>query len=161
MEIKNCPFCDIQPESWVDSNCQDKFVVECADCGTQKRDEYSFESALNEWNTRPGENKDKMSNLQFLLTKLSEECNEVGQMAAKCQQFGIDEVYSGDGNTLTNRERLHGEINDLLGVIDMLNSEENFNFNPDWTAKLKKQQKIDHYREYSRDLGMVGLTTGS
>lgn len=96
-----------------------------------------------------------MSNLQYLLTKLSEECCEIGQMAAKCQQFGLDEIYTGEGNTLTNRERLHAEINDLLGVVDKLNVEEGFQFTPDFCAKLKKQEKIDIYRQYSIDLGFV------
>ena len=76
-------------------------------------------------------------------------------MASKCQQFGLDEVYSGDGNTATNRERLHAEINDLLGVIDMLNVEESFGFNPDPIAHLYKRAKIAKYRRYSVGLGFV------
>lgn len=155
MNLKPCPFCGLEPTTWIDNQYQDRFVIECSDCQIQKRDEYSFEEAAKYWNKRVGESKPKMSNQQFLLTKLSEECNEIGQMASKCQQFGLDEVYSGDGNTATNRERLHAEINDLLGVIDMLNVEEAFGFNPDPIAHLYKRAKIAKYRRYSVGLGFV------
>lgn len=97
----------------------------------------------------------QMSNLQYLLTKLAEECTEVGQMAAKCQQFGMNEVYDGDGNVATNRERLHAEINDLLGVIDLFNEEEGFDFVRDERAISAKKEKIKKYRGYSIELGFV------
>lgn len=155
MTLKPCPFCGLQPKTWIDKHYQDRFVIECEDCQIQKRDEYSFEEAAEYWNRRVGETKAKMSNEQYLLTKLSEECNEVGQMASKCQQFGLDEVYDGDGNTLTNRQRLHAEVNDLLGVIDMLNAEEDFDFVPDPIAHLHKRAKISKYRQYSINLGFV------
>lgn len=96
-----------------------------------------------------------MTRQQHLFLKLSEECHEVGQMASKIMQFGLDEVYDGDGNTLTNRERLFAELNDLLGTLDMLNSQELFGFEPDFAAKIRKQQKITDYREYSVQLGLV------
>lgn len=94
-----------------------------------------------------------MSNLQYLLTKLAEEGTEVGQMALKNQHFGIDECQFSGGES--NRERLHGEINDLLGVIRLLNEEEGFGFTPDEGAIVAKMQKIRHYRDYSVSLGLV------
>lgn len=94
-----------------------------------------------------------MSNLQYLLTKLAEEGTEVGQMALKNQHFGIDECQFSGGES--NRERLYGEINDLLGVIRLLNEEEAFGFEPDEGAIIAKMNKIRHYRDYSVSLGLV------
>ena len=93
-----------------------------------------------------------MTNLQYLLTKLAEECEEVGQMAHKTQQFGIDERY-GDGPT--NRERLHAELDDLMAAIQMLNDEEGLGYIPNRNAVNAKIAKVSHYREYSRSIGLV------
>ena len=93
-----------------------------------------------------------MSNLQYLLTKLAEECEEVGQMAHKTQQFGLDERYK---DRPTNRERLHAELNDLLAQIQMLNDEEGLGFLPDQDAINAKIAKVKFYRDYSRSIGMV------
>lgn len=55
---------------------------------------------------------------QFLLTKLTEECAEVAQRAAKQIQFGKEEVQ--DGQELNNAQRLRLEVNDLLNIVVML-----------------------------------------
>lgn len=94
-----------------------------------------------------------MTNKQYLLLKLSEECNEVGQMASKNMHFGTEECQF-DG-CKSNRERLHDEINDLLGIIELLNEEEGFNFTPDPVKIADKKDKVKYYREYSRSLGLV------
>lgn len=98
-----------------------------------------------------------LSNEDYLLVKLAEECNEVGQMVAKCLQFGLDEVYSDGNNILSNKERLFAELNDILGVIQMLNDEEGFGFLPSVEAIKTKGNKIGKYRGYSVGLGKVIL----
>ena len=92
-----------------------------------------------------------MNRLQFLLTKLAEEANEVGQMSLKVQQFGLDECYQEE----SNKERLHGELQDLFGIIDLLNEEFGFDFKPSKVAAHIKKQKVDKYYKYSQSLGMV------
>lgn len=94
-----------------------------------------------------------MKNWQYLLLKLSEECNEVGQMASKNMHFGTEETQT--GGVQTNRERLHAEINDLLAIIELLNEEEGFDFTPDPDKIAFKKEKVNFYREYSRSLGLV------
>lgn len=94
-----------------------------------------------------------MKNWQYLLLKLSEECNEVGQMASKNMHFGTEEMQTGRDET--NRERLHQEINDLLAIIELLNEEEGFDFVPDPDKIAFKKEKVKFYREYSRSLGLV------
>lgn len=94
-----------------------------------------------------------MKNWQYLLLKLSEECNEVGQMASKNMHFGTEETQT--GGVQTNRERLHAEINDLLAIVELLNEEEGFDFTPDSDKIALKKEKVKFYREYSRSLGLV------
>lgn len=100
-----------------------------------------------------------MNRLQYLLTKLAEEATEVAQIALKSQQFGLDERKENDATQPTNKERIHAEINDLLGVIDMLNSEYGFNYNPNTIdnlyARANKITKVDKYYEYAKKLGNV------
>lgn len=57
-QTKCCPFCGEPPTLWVDNHYDDKFVVECSECGVSKRSEYSHESAIDDWNTRYMVNSD-------------------------------------------------------------------------------------------------------
>lgn len=51
--VKDCPFCGVEPTLWEDSHYDDKYVVECPNCSTSKRSEYSHDDAINDWNSRP------------------------------------------------------------------------------------------------------------
>lgn len=94
-----------------------------------------------------------MKNWQYLHLKLSEECNEVGQMASKNMHFGREERQFSDGES--NRERLHNELNDILAIIELMNEEEGFDFSPDRDKIEHKKAKVKFYRDYSRSLGLV------
>ncbi len=89
---------------------------------------------------------------QYLLSKLSEECNEVGQMAMKCQHFGINEVY--DIQDLTNAQRTHIEIDDMAAVIELLN-ELGFGYKSCPERKQKKKEKVMKYLKYCIEEGHV------
>ncbi|MGI3333471.1 hypothetical protein [Acinetobacter baumannii] len=94
-----------------------------------------------------------MNRLQFLLLKLSEERNEVAQMASKCMQFGLLERHPElDEN---NKQRLHAELNDLNAIINMLNAQFKFGYEPDNKAMNRKVSKVVHYMEYSVSIGCV------
>lgn len=125
-----------------------------------------------------------MNRLQFLLTKLAEESNEVSQMALKTQQFGLEEKYL----EFSNRERLYQEITDFLTIIKMLNDFCDFGYvipepvissgtrangsycssevyssvlelqKKNNNAVSEKIDKVLHYYNYSRQLGMVEPT---
>lgn len=94
-----------------------------------------------------------MKNWQYLLLKLSEECNEVGQMASKNMHFGMEECQA--GRKESNKDRLHQEINDFLAIVELLNEEEAFDFTPDKEKIKAKKEKVKSYREYSISLGLV------
>lgn len=51
-EIKKCPFCGNKADYWEDSQYQDRHVIECMNCGANKRSEYGYKSVLRDWNTR-------------------------------------------------------------------------------------------------------------
>lgn len=92
-----------------------------------------------------------MNRLQYLLFKLSEEANEIGQIASKAAQFGMDEIYSGDGNTATNWERTCKELDDLHGVLLAIGHEVDRHYNPNNHAQLEKVQKIMYYSRLAAD----------
>jgi NTP pyrophosphatase (non-canonical NTP hydrolase) len=98
-----------------------------------------------------------LTRYQYLLTKLTEEASEVAQIALKTQQFGANEVYP--EQSLTNTQRIHAELIDLLAIVEMLNEEFSFNFATDseetWYCKLAKKEKVNKYYRYSQDCGMV------
>lgn len=95
-----------------------------------------------------------MNATQFLLIKLSEECNEVSQRALKAAQFGFEEAQPGDYEN--NRARLHGELDDLSGIVTMLNRlKEGLKYVPDGTAVADKAEKVVKYARYSKELGHI------
>lgn len=94
-----------------------------------------------------------MDKLTYLLTCLSEECNEVGQRASKAIRFGINEIQP-DHNK-TNKERLVEEYNDLVAVMEILKEEGYINGMDDIGLKYDKKNKIKKYMEYSKELGIL------
>ena len=81
-----------------------------------------------------------------LLLRLAEECNEVAQRASKSILFTSEDIQ--EGKTLNNGERLSIEIDDLLGVLEML-GQEGFIRVPDGKAIIAKAAKVEKYIEFS------------
>lgn len=59
-----------------------------------------------------------MTHDQYLLLKVAEECDEVGQRVSKQMQFGACQIQP--GQELNNAARLRVEVLDLLGRLDDL-----------------------------------------
>ncbi|WP_151732542.1 hypothetical protein [Acinetobacter ursingii] len=95
----------------------------------------------------------KMTHEQFLLLKLAEEASEIAQIALKTAQFGMTEKHP--DMELNNKERIHLELNDLLAVVDELNTWSQFRFKENYTAKINKIEKMRTYLGYSIGLGKV------
>ena len=51
-KLKPCPFCGGEAFYWLDTSYDDKHVIECESCGTDMRDEYEKDDAIEKWNTR-------------------------------------------------------------------------------------------------------------
>lgn len=99
-----------------------------------------------------------MDRLQYLFSKLGEEAAELGQIALKGQQFGPDEYYAKLQPQRSNMERMHGEFNDVLAVIEVINNE----LEPEGTHIVRdqalidaKKKKIEKYFRYSQECGMT------
>jgi NTP pyrophosphatase (non-canonical NTP hydrolase) len=109
---------------------------------------------------------------QYYLLKLIEECSEVSQRAAKSMQFGADQVQSQSGHSvsnfdgtipseqsLSNRQRLSDELNDVLAVMYIL--QEDFGEVVEDTLESfdahynMKKEKIKKYLKFSQEQGMV------
>lgn len=95
---------------------------------------------------------------QYMLMKLSEECAEVAHRASKQIQFGPEQAQK--GHTETNKQRLKGELLDLLAVsrvlvsldqIDPLSDQEQ---NDAFYAKIAK---MDKYLQISKELGEITI----
>ena len=99
-----------------------------------------------------------MTRLQLLLTKMSEEGCEVGQIGLKTAQFGVNEMCP--GQPFTNSERCHQEIDDLMAMVEMLNDEFGFGYVPDRERIEAKKAKVNKFAAYSESLGMVEVTHG-
>lgn len=95
----------------------------------------------------------KMTHEQFLLMKLAEEASEIAQIALKTAQFGMTEKHP--DLPLNNKERIHLELNDLLAVVDELNTWSNFDFKENYAAKINKIEKLNTFLNYSIRLGKV------
>jgi len=89
---------------------------------------------------------------QYLLGKLAEEATEIAQISLKTQQFGFEEWLP--GQTFTNAERIHQEIDDLKAVLEMLNNI-SLNYSENRDRIEVKKEKIIKYLNYSVQLGMV------
>lgn len=88
-------------------------------------------------------NRDEHLNLHVM-----EECDEVSQRVSKLLRFGATETQP--GQTLTNRERIIDEVNDLVAVLDMAGL-----FELDTFKMAKKRLKVEKYLEYSRTQGTL------
>lgn len=97
-----------------------------------------------------------MNKMQYLLTKLAEEASEIAQIALKTQQFGIDEQCPGLDQT--NIQRVDYEFNDLLAVVQLINSELGYTCLFENAGHIRrKQEKITKYMQYSIECGQVKL----
>ncbi|MDP2026247.1 hypothetical protein [Sulfuriferula sp.] len=94
-----------------------------------------------------------MNRLQLLLNKLAEESTEVAKIALKTAQFGLMERCP--GQPLTNAERTHQELDDLMAAVEMLNEEFGFGYEPNQTRIEAKKTKVNKFAAYSQSLGMV------
>lgn len=91
---------------------------------------------------------------QYLLGKLAEEAAEIAQIALKAQQFGLDDVWEKVA-PLTVRDRLCGELDDLLAVAAMLNQDAGLQFVSDPARKMAKAAKVRRYAALSVELGQL------
>ena len=97
-----------------------------------------------------------MNKIEYLLVCLSEETSEIGKEACKANRFGPFDEEPGSDPPITNSEKIVNEVNDLLGIMQML-SEEGV-IPPDWKSDHKIEHKIKRTKKYmamSQKLGRL------
>lgn len=89
---------------------------------------------------------------QLLLTKLVEEMTEVNKLLIKAQQWGFDDHHP--KHKITNRERIHKELDDVMASIDMLNAV-GLEYEPSMMMSHHKKEKVKHYLKMQIERGFV------
>lgn len=94
-----------------------------------------------------------MNRIEHLLTILGEECAEVAVRCSKAKRFGLQEVQP--QQPFTNAERIMIEVNDLYGILKMLNDEGILVAEPDPFAIARKIEKVEKFLLYSQQCGTL------
>lgn len=81
------------------------------------------------------------------LSVLAEECAEVIQVVHKIDRFGMDSYHPNDPSK-NNLDLLHGELGDLLCMVDLLVEEGVLDPMRIQNAKLFKRVKFAKYRRF-------------
>jgi hypothetical protein len=93
---------------------------------------------------------------EHLLVKLNEECVEISKEVSKGLLFGISDRFPVVTISPSVKEKLIGELNDLMGVVHMLVEEgvlpENWQ---DRDKQLAKRVKVLKYMKYARERGRL------
>lgn len=91
-----------------------------------------------------------MNRLELLLTCLAEEASEVAQAASKMNRFAMHRVFPGRDNT--NAQVTHLELDDLLAVVEMLNEEFVFGYEPSKANIAAKKIKVNKMNDLHKEL---------
>lgn len=97
-----------------------------------------------------------MNITEHLLECLSEECSEVIKDVSKSNRFGLNDRNVLNPTGPTNKERLIDELNDLIGVVNLLVDEgilpKDFVSSEKQIAKKKKVLK---FIDYATSVGAI------
>lgn len=90
-----------------------------------------------------------MDKKDYLLTVLAEECSEVIELCSKMMRFGSDNFAPDE--KLSNRERMQSELNDIFGVVVLLQDNNIIDENTLQGKLVKeKKEKVEKYwNEYN------------
>ncbi len=88
-----------------------------------------------------------MTEAEYLLIVLSEECAEVSERVCKALRFGKDEVQPGQGDN--NMRRIQRELGDLIATAELLG------IHALETDKAAKREKLKKFMAYSREIGII------
>lgn len=97
----------------------------------------------------------------YLINLIGEECQEIGIRVSKILRFGLNEVQPGQGQD--NLERLRFELDDLAGVLELLNDTCPGAYEPDRERINAKKRKVEQFMAYSVQCGRMApeaLTQG-
>jgi hypothetical protein len=86
-----------------------------------------------------------LSEKEYLLACLSEECSEVIKVCNKILRFGMDTQHPKDSKT-TNKTHLVYELNDLMSIVEMIVDRKIIPTKwEDYKKRMEKSEKVLHY----------------
>jgi|ERR1700755_1639143 len=101
-----------------------------------------------------------MTETEWLLNKLGQECNEVAHRVSKAMEFGLDETQP--GQPFSNRERIEQELIDVRAVVEMLRERDILAAEPQYVTgcaenevQLKKEKVLKYLRYAREECGTV------
>lgn len=95
-----------------------------------------------------------MNRGEHLITILIEECAEVIQASTKAKRFGMHEQRD---LPTSNYDRLLLEVNDIYGVIEMVEHAYNIDLSRRRDLIEAKQRKVERYLKYSEECGTLDV----
>lgn len=99
-----------------------------------------------------------MTRVELLLTILGEECVETAQRCSKAIRFTPEEVEPNQTATqLSNAQRIVYEFNDIVAVMEILQSEGILPKVMDRTAIELKKLKVEKWLRYSEQQGVLRI----
>lgn len=90
---------------------------------------------------------------EHLLVIAAEECNEVAHRISKALRFGLRDIPP--GGTKTNAELIVEEFSQLYATINRLHDENMIPLVYDPKEFSNKLKNIDHFLNYSRQVGTL------
>lgn len=99
-----------------------------------------------------------MNNREHLLTCLMEECSEIQKPICKALRFGENDHYPNNqfpNATSSNIKDISDELDDLIGVMDLLREEGVLLRGIDVNRVNAKKIKVRKYMEYAREHGSL------
>lgn len=91
-----------------------------------------------------------LNDTEHLLVCMAEECSEIAQVISKTLRFGLHSTYKDKSNI----DLLSAEVNDFMGVLEML-IEAGVDITISTEAIALKREKLKRYMEISRDCGTL------
>ena len=100
-----------------------------------------------------------MNKIEYLLSTLAEEANEIGLASSKCNRFGLEHnPFTIENKLLSNIEHLIFEVNDVYAILEMLQEDGVITgeiINRDMI--IAKKIKLTKMMKISQDLGTLSL----
>lgn len=95
-----------------------------------------------------------MNRLQYLLSKVSEECAETAQRAHKAALFGINDIQPGVEKG-DNATRLIEEFSHIVAYMQLLKIEGYIPETINWEEVDKKKKELEYWYQFSIEKGQV------
>lgn len=92
---------------------------------------------------------------EYLLVCLAEECAEIQKVVMKALRFGLDKGNPLGDEFISNHDEIQKELNDVVAVVDMLNTNGFTKIQLSLDAQKHKKEKINKYMEVSISCGIL------